>query len=190
MRASIIIFFLFLIFKNIYGSFDNDIEFFDKDIDVEAGLGDLSRTKTNLSEESKNSQEIADETGIRKKVVTEVHDLFSQDYKENVEDLLWTRRVLRKISNISEISANALTYIGMGTTALAAGTHLIKADYFSNVLLFTGTLCFAVHLTCIGFAKCSAREEAEREKQLNSLATKVKFDVVPVIPTIEEDVND
>lgn len=183
MRAYVLSFFLILMLKNIHGSFDNDI-------DVELGLGDLTRTGTNLSSESAGSQEIAEETGIRKKIVTEVHDLLSQDYKENVQDLIWTRRVLRKIANISEISGNALTYVGKGATILAASTYLVRADYLSSVLLFAGATCFAIHFTCIGFAKCSAREEAEREKQLNSLATKVNIDIVPIIPTIEEDAND
>jgi hypothetical protein len=182
MKIHIVALLFILMFKNAYGSFDNDM-------DVEIGLGGLTRAGTNLSGESGDSQGIADETGIRKKIVTEVHDLLSQDYKKNVEDLTCTRRVLRKIANISEISGNALTYIGRGATILAASTSLVKAGYLSNILLFAGATCFAIHFTCIGFAKCSAREEAEREKQLDLLAAKVNIHVVPIIPTIEEDTN-
>lgn len=181
MRVNIISFFLILVFKNIYGSFDND--------SVELGLGDLTRVGTNLSADSGNSQKIAKETGIREDVITKVHDLLSNDYERNVEDLLWTRLVFRKVANISEVLGNSLSSIGVGATTLAAGTHLIKADYLSDILLFTGAACFAVHLTFIGIAKCSAREEEEREGHLKALAKEVRFNIVPLIPTVEDDVN-
>lgn len=192
-----ILFFLFFVcqLQNIYGS---DLE----EVDVEMGLPgaiannsvevirSLSRTGTNLSEDdSKDSEEIAKETNIRKAVVTEAHDLLSEDFKKNLKDLLWTRLLFRKVANISESFGNFLSATGVGLTTLSAATHLIKADNLSNILLFSGSACFAAHLTFIGIAKCSAREEEEREMQLKNMADEVKFNVISLIPNIQDDAN-
>jgi len=185
MKIYVIFLSLILMPKDIYSSFDNDIG----GIDVEMGLRDLTRVETNLSAESGNSQEIAEETGIRKNTVTKVHNLFSNDYERNVQDLLWARWFFRKTANISELLGNTLTYVGIGATTLATGTRLINEEHLSDMLLFTGTACFAVHLTFIGIARCSAREQEEREEQLKSLAKEVKFNVVPLTPVITSDAN-
>ncbi len=58
-----------------------------------------------------------------------------------------------------------------------------------NILLFGSTACFAVHITFIGIAKCSAREVDEREHHLSSLANEVGFKVIPLTPTIDDDAN-
>ena len=163
------------------------------DDDIEAAIG-RPPTPSSLNAEgadtirSNDSGVIAHRTGIRERVVTDVHNLLSADYGENVSDVLNTRWFFRKASHISEAFGNVLLYVGSGASAMASGVRLIDgSDNLMNVLLFGSTACFATHITFVGIAKCSAREEEERENHLANLAREVNFTVVPLVPTVNDD---
>ena len=138
---------------------------------------------------SNDSGVIAHRTGIRQQVVTGVHSELSADYENNVRDLIQSRWFFRKAANYSEGLGNALLYIGSGAASVAASVKLIGSEDISNIFLFSGTACFAAHITLIGIAKCSAREEGERENQLSTLAQQVKFGIVPLNPQITDEYN-
>ena len=70
---------------------------------------------------------------------------------------------------------------------LAAGIKLIGSEDLSNIFLFASTACFAAHITFIGIAKCSSREQSEREKQLVTLADEVGFKVVSLETRVTDD---
>jgi hypothetical protein len=82
---------------------------------------------------------------------------------------------------------NTLLYIGSGAASVAAGIKLIGSEDLSNIFLFASTACFAAHITFIGIAKCSSREESEREKQLVTLADEVGFKVVSLETRVTDD---
>jgi hypothetical protein len=121
-------------------------------------------------------------------VVTDVHNMLSDDYGKNVRDVINMRWFFRKIANCSEAFGNVLLYVGSGASAMASGVKLVDgSDTLMNMFLFGGTVCFAAHITFIGIAKCSARKEEEREQHLASLANEVGFKVIPLISTITDD---
>ena len=117
------------------------------------------------------------------------HSLFEADYERNVGDLIQTRWFYRKTANCTEAMGNTLLYIGSGAASVAAGIKLVGSDYLSNMCLFASTACFAAHITLIGIAKCSAKENTEREGQLFALANEVGFKIVP-LKTHVTDVTD
>jgi hypothetical protein len=104
-----------------------------------------------------------------------------------VQDLVKTRWFFRKTANITESIGNTFVHLSAGLSAVAAATRLIGSEEASNIILFTGTACLALHIILIGTAKCSARESREREQQLTNLATEVKYKIVPLPPTIHDD---
>ncbi len=163
------------------------------DDDIEAAIG-RRREPSSLNTEgvdtisSHDSSVIAHRTGIREQVVTDVHNLLSADYGINVTDVVNMRWFFRKASHISEAFGNVLLYVGSGASAMASGVKLVEgSDNLMNILLFGSTACFAAHITFIGIAKCSAREEEERENHLANLAHEVNFTVVPLVPTVNDD---
>ena len=115
------------------------------------------------------------------------HSLFEADYERNVGDLIQTRWFYRKTANCTEATGNTLLYIGSGAASVAAGIKLVGSDDLSNMFLFASTACFAAHITLIGIAKCSAREETEREAQLSALADEVGFKIVPLETHVTDD---
>jgi hypothetical protein len=163
------------------------------DDDIEAAIG-RPRTPSSLNNEgsdtirSNDSGVIAHRTGIRERVVTDVHNLLSADYGRNVSDVVNMRWFFRKAANCSEAFGNVLLYVGSGASAMASGVKLVEGSgNLMNILLFGSTACFAVHITFIGIAKCSAREEEERENHLANLAHEVNFTVVPLVTTVNDD---
>ena len=108
------------------------------------------------------------------------HNILEADYEQNLVDLIHTRWFYRKTANCAEAMGNTLLYIGSGAASVAAGIKLVGSDYLSNMCLFASTACFAAHITLIGIAKCSARENTEREGQLSALANEVGFKIVPL----------
>jgi hypothetical protein len=115
------------------------------------------------------------------------HSLFEADYERNVGDLIQTRWFYRKTANCTEAMGNTLLYIGSGAASVAAGIKLVGSDGMSNMFLFASTACFAAHITLIGIAKCSAREETEREGQLSTLAEEIGFKIVPLETHVTDD---
>ncbi len=163
------------------------------DDDIEAAIG-RPRAPSSLNTEgadtirSNDSGVIAYRTGIREQVVTDVHNLLSADYGRNVSDIINMRWFFRKVANCSEAIGNVLLYVGSGASAMASGVKLVEGSgNLMNILLFGSTACFAAHITFIGIAKCSAREEEERENHLANLAHEVNFTVVPLVPTVNDD---
>lgn len=161
--------------------------------DIEAAIS-RPRSQSTLNTEgadsirSNDSSVIAHRTGIREQVVTNVHNLLSVDYGRNVSDLVNMRWFFRKVANCSEAFGNVLLYVGSGASAMASGVKLVEGSgNLMNILLFGSTACFAAHITFIGIAKCSAREEEERENHLANLAHEVNFTVVPLVPTVNDD---
>ncbi len=161
--------------------------------DIEAAIG-RPRAPSSLNTEevdtirSNDSSVIAHRTGIREQVVTDAHNLLSADYGRNVTDVVNMRWFFRKASHISEALGNVLLYVGSGASAMASGVKLVEGSgNLMNILLFGSTACFAAHITFIGIAKCSAREEEERENHLANLAHEVNFTVVPLVPTVNDD---
>jgi hypothetical protein len=115
------------------------------------------------------------------------HNLLEADYEKNLGDLIQTRWFFRKTANCTEALGNTLLYIGSGTASVAAGIKLIGSSELSDIFLFASTACFAAHITFIGVAKCSSREEAEREGLLETLADEVGFKVIPLKTNITDD---
>jgi hypothetical protein len=161
--------------------------------DIEAAIS-RSRSQSNLNTEgadsigSNDSSVIAHRTGIREQVVTNVHNLLSADYGRNVSDLVNMRWFFRKAANCSEAFGNVLLYVGSGASAMASGVKLVEGSgNLMNILLFGSTACFAAHITLIGIAKCSARENTEREGQLSALANEVGFKIVSLETHVTDD---
>ncbi len=119
--------------------------------------------------------------------VQRTHNLLEVDYERNVGDLIQSRWFFRKTANCTEAFGNTLLYIGSGAASVAAGIKLIGSDSLSSMFLFASTACFAAHISLIGIAKCSAREEGEREIQLTTLAQQVGFKIVSLEPRITDD---
>ena len=119
--------------------------------------------------------------------VQRTHRLLEADYERNVGDLIQSRWFFRKAANFSEGLGNTLLYIGSGAASVAAGIKLIGSEDLSNIFLFASTACFAAHITFIGIAKCSSREQSEREKQLVTLADEVGFKVVSLETRVTDD---
>lgn len=115
------------------------------------------------------------------------HNILEADYEQNLVDLIHTRWFFRKTANCTEALGNTLLYIGSGAASVAAGIKLIGSEDLSNIFLFASTACFAAHITFIGIAKCSSREQSEREKQLVTLADEVGFKVVSLETRVTDD---
>ena len=82
---------------------------------------------------------------------------------------------------------NSLLYLGSGCAAVAGGISLIGSKDLANIFLFVNTVCFAGHVTLIGCAKCSSREEDEREDELADLAKEVGFRVTTLKSNVVDD---
>lgn len=119
--------------------------------------------------------------------VKRVRTMLHNDYERDVQDLLESRMFLRKISNYSAAVGNALVYTGAGLSAAASGVKLVSSGPASCRLLFPSTACLAAHISFIGIAKYSAREEAVRENLLEKLAQRVGFRVTPEVPVVIDD---
>ena len=118
----------------------------------------------------------------------EIVGLLEQDHEDNVKDLIKYRWCFRKCANFTEAIGNGLLYLGSGLATVAGGVKLVGSDSVSNILLFASTICFASHVTLIGCAKCSSREERERENQLDKLADAVGFSVTSLnCPIVDDD---
>jgi hypothetical protein len=124
---------------------------------------------------------------ISKDTSTEITRMLEQDHKDNVSDLIQYRWVFRKFANITEVFGNGLLYLGTGLNTIAAGITMVGSQQTANIILFVGTACVAGHVTFLGLAKCSAREQGEREIQLESLANAVGFQITPLKPEITDD---
>ena len=118
---------------------------------------------------------------------SKVISALEKDYENNVIALIRSRWIFRKSANVAEVLGNSFLYIGAGFSTVAGGVAMVGSQDIANILLFSSTACFAMHIVFIGFAKCCAREEKEREKQLESLAKRISFSVVPLEPTITDD---
>jgi len=194
MKAKIILLLLLTTFFNYaIGAGATEDVLLGVDDDIEAAIG-RPRAPSSLNTEgvdtirSNDSGVIAYRTGIREQVVTDVHNLLSADYGRNVSDIINMRWFFRKVANCSEAIGNVLLYVGSGASAMASGVKLVDGSgNLMNILLFGSTACFAAHITFIGIAKCSAREEEERENHLANLAHEVNFTVVPLVPTVNDD---
>ena len=110
-----------------------------------------------------------------------------KDYEDNVSSLIRSRWIFRKSANVAEVLGNGFLYIGAGSSTVAGGVAMVGSQSIANILLFSSTVCFAAHIIFIGFAKCCAREEREREKQLDALAKRIGFSVIPLEPIITDD---
>ncbi|MCX7343767.1 MAG: hypothetical protein NT128_06465 [Proteobacteria bacterium] len=127
-------------------------------------------------------------THLGKAKSTEIIGLLEQDHEDNVKDLIKYRWCFRKCANFTEAIGNGLLYLGSGLATVAGGVKLVGSDDVSNILLFASTICFASHVTLIGCAKCSSREERERENQLDKLAEAVGFSVTSLdCPIVDDD---
>lgn len=130
---------------------------------------------------------IGGKTHLGKTKADEIIILLEQDHEDNVKDLIKYRWCFRKCSNFTEAFGNSLLYLGSGLATIAGGVKLVGSEEVSNILLFISTVCFASHVTLIGMAKCSGREESERESQLEKLADAVGFKVTHLEPKIDDD---
>ncbi len=113
--------------------------------------------------------------------------MLGQDHENNVRDLINSRWLFRKLANYTESFGNGLLYLGTGLSTIATGVTILGSKESANTIQFISTACFAAHVTLIGFARCSAREEDQRESQLKSLADTVGFTVIPLEPKISDD---
>ena len=141
---------------------------------------------TNTPSDPTSAVRTTQRTVLSEQTVIEVHSILSQDYRDNVQDLVRSRWFFRKATNYTEMFSNTLLYLGSGSSAVAAAGSLIFPPAVPYIL-FGGATCFAVHLTLAGIAKCSAREEGEREQLLKGLADAVGFNVVNLQPTVTVD---
>jgi hypothetical protein len=132
---------------------------------------------------SESSAIIAHRTGMREKVVTEAHDILSNDYIENLKDLRKTRWFFRKVSSYTGCIANVLLHGGGGISIISSGIQVVQGEQISTISL-AASVCYAAYGVFIGIAKCSAAEERERENHLKDLARKVGFSIVPLPHTV------
>ena len=114
-------------------------------------------------------------------------NILRQDYISNIKDLVKYRWLFRKVANTAECFGNGLLYVGSGLAGISAAVNLVGSQDVSNILLFSSAVCFAAHLTLMGIAKCSGREEGEREAELKEHAAIVGFSVVSLMPVITDD---
>lgn len=158
--------------------------------DIEAGISSRnSRTSTLEAEhggsnKSEDSVEIAERTKIRLADVREVHQIFSNDYKDNVKDLVRMRWIFRKAAGLTECLGNACLHVGAGLSTLSTVMCLIDAEEISNVISFSGTTCIVAYVAFLGIARCCAREEKERDLLLKNLSKKVNFDFASIQHTV------
>lgn len=130
--------------------------------------------------------EVARRTGLTVDRAIRVRDVLGADYEDNVRDLVKTRKCFRKTANCTEAIGNTFLYLSSGSAAIATACSLIF-PVATPYVLFVSTAFLGGHVTLIGIAKCSAREEGEREKQLTDLAQHVGFQEIPLQPTITDD---
>ncbi len=133
---------------------------------------------------TEDSAAIAHRTRINALRVSEAHEILSDDYMDNLKDLKKTRWFFRKTANCTEVAANVLLYVGAGLSTLSSVMCLVGAEGAANTVLFVGTSFIVSHVAFMGIARCSAREEREREHLLKNLARKVNFEIVPLPNTI------
>lgn len=123
-----------------------------------------------------------DDDRNRRRVISVLH----QDFEENVVELVKSRKCLRAIMTISEMIGNTFLYIGSGISTVAAAANVItNSQEIVSTLLFSSTVCCAIHITLIGIAKCSSKEERQCDKHLVSLGEQVGFKVVPLPAVVE-----
>ena len=146
----------------------------------------LGEAKPSIHSNLQSSHAIS-KTHLGKTKSDEIIILLEQDHEDNVRDLIKYRWCFRKCANFTEAFGNSLLYIGSGLATIAGGVKLVGSEEVSNILLFISTVCFASHVTLIGIAKCSGREESERESQLEKLADAVGFEITHLDPKIDDD---
>jgi hypothetical protein len=112
--------------------------------------------------------------------------LLSADYERNVGDVIQSRWFFRKVSNCTEACGNILLYLSASAPAIAAAVHPFDPSV-ANYITCSGLICLGAHVALIGTARCSAREEGERENQLAALAQEVGYRVVPLRPIVTDD---
>lgn len=95
--------------------------------------------------------------------VIRIRELLGQDHENNVRDLINSRWFFRKFANYTESLGNVLLYLGTGLSTIATGVTILGPKETANTLQFISTACFAAHVTLIGFARCSAREEDQKK---------------------------
>lgn len=162
----------------VFGAHDSSDPFADEAPDIVLPSVQYKPTKSAVDKEDITAS---------KAVAMRVINALEKDFEDNVQSSLRSRWVFRKSANVAEILGNGFLYCGSGISTIAAAVNLIGSQNISNILLFTAAGCFAAHIVFIGFAKCFAREEKEREKQLEALAKKVGFSVTHMECTITDD---
>ena len=111
---------------------------------------------------------------------TEVVSLLSKDFSTNVQNTLFTRNKLQKISILSNLLGNTMLYIGTGLSTAAGAITMIGDERASNIVLFTGIVFYAIHIIFIGVSKCAAKEERIADSLLVNLANEVGFHIIPI----------
>ncbi|MCE2716633.1 MAG: hypothetical protein ACK4V2_07475 [Pseudomonadota bacterium] len=157
--------------------------------DVKLASASLEEGDVILGSESQRQAHPAPPSTTSSQISSPALELFNNDYVSNVRDLLNARWFFRKVANCNEAAGNTCLYCSAGAPAVAAAINPFSL-LASHVITCFGLSALGVHVTLIGIAKCSAREETEREAQLSDLAKRVGFQVVSLQPTITDDSND
>lgn len=152
-------------------------------------LSGMSRTSTLKVEHGSDSQsdtsaDIAGKTKINIEHIREVHKMFSDNFRDNIRDLIRMEWFFKKTANITECVGNFLLYSGVGLSTLSTVMCLVNAEEYSNTVSFSGTACTVGYVFCLGLARCAAREENQRNAYLKLLSKKVGFNFTPWTHTV------
>lgn len=129
-------------------------------------------------------------TATTNKTATKVVALLETDYEQNVEELVKSRRCLSRVTSCTKILGNTFLYIGTGCSMVAAAFTAVGSQEMANNILFFGATCSAIHITFIGFARCSSKEEKKRDDLLAHLGEEVGFKVIPMDTQVTDDAED
>lgn len=180
----LIILFVAVFYNNIYCANEDSVG------DIEMNIERTVRAETKSSNNSTDSIEIAERTKIKLEDVREVHQILSDDYKDNVKDLVRMRWIFRKAAGFTECFGNTCLHVGAGLATISTVMCLIDAGSLSNTISFAGTACIVTYVSLLGIARCCAREEKERDLLLKNLSKKVNFDFVSIQHTVVDGAED
>jgi hypothetical protein len=137
-------------------------------------------------EQCSNAKKQTSQENLTHEERIEARAIFLKDYISNSDSLTKSRSFFGYTAGIANSIGKVFLYTGSGLFSVALPIQYYS-EYASDALLLAGACCFGAHLTLSGIAKCSAREEEKREKQLQALAREVDFKIVNLQPDMTDD---
>jgi hypothetical protein len=135
----------------------------------------------------KNTFKTSDwKTALSEDSIDNLRTIYNKDYLDNVNDFFKSRWCYRKITNFAEAAANTFLHLGSACSAISAVGSLVFPNAVQYVL-FTGGSCYALYLGFAGIAKCSTREQKEREELLTRALEPVGMNPVNFLTNVTID---